>query len=138
MKINKNRDFCPYSRTLNIFGDRWSFLIIRDMIFAGKNTYGDFLKSPEGIATNILASRLAMLEENDIIQKSEHPDSKAKALYTLTRKGMDLLPIMAEIYLWGEKHYPVPDEMKAEMDIFKTDKEAAIEKIYRRIEKNGK
>jgi len=68
-------------------------------MFMGKNTYGDFLKSPEGIATNILAARLTRLEENDIIEKSEHPDSRAKVLYTLTHKGIGLLPMMVEWFL---------------------------------------
>jgi Predicted transcriptional regulators len=131
----KDRDFCPYSRTMNIFGDKWSLLIIRDMMFAGKNTYGDFLKSPEGIATNILASKLALLEENGIIEKSEHPDSKAKVLYTLTQKGLDMMPVMAEIYIWSEKYYPIPDEIKVRVGMFKEDKEAAIKMFTDKIMK---
>ena len=88
-----------------------------------KCTYGDFLKSPEGIATNILASRLLVLEENKIIEKLEHPDSKAKVLYKLTRKGIDLLPIMIEINLWAEKYFPtIPEDRKAMLKEVKKDK----------------
>jgi len=104
-------------------------------MFAGKNTYGDFLKSPEGIATNILASKLALLEENGIIEKSEHPDSKAKVLYTLTQKGLDMMPVMAEIYIWSEKYYPIPDEIKVRVGMFKEDKEAAIKMFTDKIMK---
>ena len=75
-------------------------------MFAKECTYGDFLKSPEGIATNILAARLQILEENKLIEKLAHPDSKAKVLYKLTQKGIDLLPIMIEIHLWAEKYFP--------------------------------
>ncbi len=89
-------------------------------------TYGDLLKAPEHIATNILASRLQGLEENKIIEKLEHPESKAKVLYRLTRKGVDLLPIMLEINLWAEKYFPVPDDRKALLKEVKKDKTGFI------------
>ena len=69
----KKRSECPISCSLDVFGDKWSLLIIRDMMFYNKSTYGDFLKSGEGIATNILASRLQSLEEHKLIEKLEHP-----------------------------------------------------------------
>ena len=112
-KSNKRSD-CPVSCSLDIWGDKWSLLIIRDLMFAKECTYGDFLKSAEGIATNILAARLLALEENKLIEKLAHPDSKAKVLYKLTRKGIDLLPIMIEINLWAEKHFSsIPEDRKA-------------------------
>ena len=86
-KSNKRSD-CPVSYSLDVFGDKWSLLIIRDMLFSQKCTYGDFLKSDEKIATNILAARLQSLEENNIIEKLAHPESKAKVLYKLTDKGI--------------------------------------------------
>ncbi|BBE20483.1 transcriptional regulator, HxlR family [Aquipluma nitroreducens] len=95
-------------------------------MFSKKCTYGDFLKSGEKIATNILASRLQTLEENGIITKSGHPDSKAKVLYKLTQKGIDLLPLMIEINLWAEKYYTIPAERKAMLIEVKKDKEAFI------------
>lgn len=88
-----------------------------------KCTYGDFLKSPEGIATNILASRLQTLEENGIIEKSDHPDSKAKVLYRITDKGIDLLPVMLEIQLWADKYSTVPNDIKMQIKEAKKDKE---------------
>ena len=95
-------------------------------MFAKQCTYGDFLKSEEKIATNILASRLHSLEENGIISKSEHPDSKAKVLYRLTQKGIDLLPIMVEINLWADKYYDLPASRKEELKEVKKDKEKYI------------
>lgn len=95
------------------------------MIFMGKSTYGDFLKSPEKIATNILATRLQQLEENGLIEKTEHPDSKAKNLYRLTPKGIALVPVFAEIFLWAEKYESAPEGMNEKMCAFREDKEAA-------------
>jgi DNA-binding HxlR family transcriptional regulator len=101
------RSECPISTALDIFGDKWSLLIIRDMMFKGKNTYGDFANSEEKIATNILADRLSLLECGGIVSKHEHPDSKAKVLYKLTTKGIDLIPVLTEIILWSEKYHDV-------------------------------
>jgi len=95
-------------------------------MFAKECTYGDFLKAGEGIATNILASRLEALEENKIIERLDHPDSKAKVLYKLTRKGVDLLPVMIEINLWAEKYFPVPDDRKVLLKQVKKDKSGFI------------
>ena len=111
----KKRSDCPISCSLDIFGDKWSLLIIRDLMFHNKNTYGDFLKSAEGIATNILASRLQGLTENGIIEKLEHPTSKAKNLYRLTEKGIDLMPIIVEVYLWSDKYLTIPEEIKRQI-----------------------
>ena len=126
MKDMKKRSECPISSSLDIWGDKWSLLIVRDLMFSKECTYGDFLKSEEKIATNILASRLQMLEENDIITKQEHPQSKAKVLYKLTQKGIDLLPLMIEINLWADKYFTLPAERKAMLNEVKKDKEAFI------------
>jgi DNA-binding HxlR family transcriptional regulator len=93
---------------------------------ANECTYGDFLKSPEKIATNILAARLQNLEENKLIEKLEHPDSKAKVLYKLTRKGIDLVPVMIEISLWAEKYFSIPEDRKAMLKVVKKDKAGFI------------
>jgi DNA-binding HxlR family transcriptional regulator len=89
---------------VEIFGDRWSLLIIRDIVFVGKKTYGEFLKSEEGIATNVLASRLAFLEEQGILSKAPSPDDGRRDFYTLTEKGLDLIPIVLDIILWSAKY----------------------------------
>src|SRR5580704_16754589 len=98
------RSHCAVNYGVELFGDRWSLLIIRDIVFAGKKTYGEFLKSEEGIATNILAARLAFFEEQGILSKTPSPDDKRKDFYTLTEKGLDLIPIALNIVLWSAKH----------------------------------
>jgi len=136
MKDTKKRSDCPVSCSLDIWGDKWSLLIVRDLIFAKQCTYGDFMKSDEKIATNILASRLQTLEANGIISKSDHPDSKAKVLYKLTQKGIDLLPLMIEINLWAEKYYDVPADRKVMLKEVKKDKQKFIETAIKDLKKN--
>ncbi len=133
METNKKRSDCPLSCSLDIFGDKWSLLIIRDLMFRNKSTYNDFLKSAEGIATNILASRLKGLEENGLIEKSVHPESKAKILYKLTTKGIDLLPVIVEIYIWSEKYLVIPADIKATIKEAKKDKEKFVKQIRKAL-----
>ena len=130
----KKRSDCPISCSLDIWGDKWSLLIIRDLMFAKQCTYSDFLKAPEGIATNILAARLQVLEENKMIEKLDHPDSKAKVLYRLTRKGIDLLPIILEINLWAEKYWSIPAERKAMLKEIKKDRAGYIKRMTKDLQ----
>ncbi|MCB1179492.1 MAG: helix-turn-helix transcriptional regulator [Leptospiraceae bacterium] len=136
MKDIKKRSTCPISSSLDIIGDKWSLLIIRDLMFESQCTYGDFLKSDEKIATNILASRLHSLEEAGIISKSEHPDSKAKVLYKLTSKGIDLLPIIIEISIWGGKYFNLENKHKVFQRIIKKDKEKFLKNAMMKLKKN--
>lgn len=138
METVKKRSECPLSCSLDIFGDKWSLLIIRDLMFNKKSTYGDFLKSAEGIATNILSSRLQSLEENKLIEKLEHPDSKAKILYRLTQKGIDLLPILVEVYLWAEKYFTIPNDIKATIKEAKKDKDGFVKSMTKELKKQIK
>lgn len=133
MKTSKKRSECPLSCSLDIFGDKWSLLIIRDLMFGNKCTYNDFLKSAEGIATNILATRLKGLEENGIIEKSAHPDSKAKFLYRLTTKGIDLLPIIMEVYIWSDKYLTIPADIKATIKEAKKDKDKFVKQVAKEL-----
>jgi|SRR5579872_3289747 len=100
------RSHCPVNYGLEIFGDKWSLLIVRDIVFVGKKTYGEFLKSEEGVATNVLASRLAFLEEQGILSKAPNPADKRQDFYSLTEKGLDLIPILLGIVAWSVKHDP--------------------------------
>ncbi|MBM7419671.1 MULTISPECIES: winged helix-turn-helix transcriptional regulator [Chryseobacterium] len=127
MSSSKKRSDCPISSSLDVWGDKWSLLIVRDLMFGKQCTYGEFLKSDEKIATNILASRLLMLEENGIISKQNHPDSKAKVLYKLTEKGINLLPLLIEINLWAEKYSEIPESQKVILNAVKKDKAGFIE-----------
>ncbi|MBL7810558.1 MAG: helix-turn-helix transcriptional regulator [Saprospiraceae bacterium] len=133
MKVTGKRSDCPIGCSLDVWGDKWTLLIIRDLMEANGRTYGDFLKSPERIATNILASRLQALEENQLVVKLEHPDSKAKVLYKLTQKGIDLLPIMVEINLWAEKYFTIPEDRKAMLEEVKKDKDGFIKKMTKHL-----
>ncbi|HMR90383.1 MAG TPA: helix-turn-helix domain-containing protein [Saprospiraceae bacterium] len=133
MRTLTKRSECPLSSSLDIFGDKWSLLIIRDMMFFNKSTYGEFLKSAEGVATNILATRLQNLEENKLIVKLEHPDSKAKVLYKLTQKAIDLLPIIVEIHLWAEKYFDIPSDIKAMIKETKKDKQEFIKAMTKQL-----
>jgi DNA-binding HxlR family transcriptional regulator len=126
----KYRSDCPISTALDIFGDKWSLLVIRDLMFKGKNCYGDFLNSEEKIATNILADRLSLLECSGIISKHKHPDSRAKVLYKLTDKGIDLIPVLVEIIEWSEKHHTVHPVAKEFVAQLKKDKSAVIRMLY--------
>ena len=95
---------CPIHFAAGILGDRWTLLIIRDLMFKGKKYYGELLNSEERIATNILADRLTLLEERGIIQKKQDDKHKSKLVYSLTPKGLDLLPVLTEIILWSAKY----------------------------------
>lgn len=105
--MNQNR--CPIAFALDIFGDKWSLLILRDIIFKEKNYYGEFLNSDEKISTNILAHRLSKLESEGILLKTQDPNNLSKFIYKLTQKGKDLLPILLEMIEWSVKYNHQPD-----------------------------
>ena len=102
--MDKIRSDCPISCSLEVFGDRWSLLIIRDIMLRGKMSFSEFLESEEKIATNILSNRLTVLEAEHILAKKVSPENRSKFIYSLTEKGVDLLPIVIEIMDWGAKY----------------------------------
>jgi DNA-binding HxlR family transcriptional regulator len=99
------RSVCPITNTLDILGDKWTLLVVRDM-FVGKKTYGEFLASPEGIPTNILAERLKRLEQHGIIDKTPYQQSPVRYAYQLTSKGQQLSPVINAIIEWGLDNIP--------------------------------
>ena len=101
-KPDAYRSGCPLASALDILGDRWSLLVVRGL-FVGNTRYGDFLKDPEGVATNILASRLKALEADGVIERVAE-DGGQGARYRLTRKGADLLPALQALVRWGLVH----------------------------------
>ena len=114
------RSVCPISNTLDILGDKWTLLVVRDM-FVGKKTFGEFLDSPEGIPTNILADRLKRLEQHDIIDKTPYQQSPVRYAYQLTSKGEQLNDVMKAIIKWGLDNIPgtkatMMDKSKQEME----------------------
>jgi DNA-binding HxlR family transcriptional regulator len=101
---SKPRSGCPVSVSLEVFGDRWSLLIIRDLMVRGFHTFTEFHESGEGIASNILAERLERLAAADIIEAEPEKSDGRKVNYRLTEKGIDLAPVMLELLVWGAKH----------------------------------
>jgi DNA-binding HxlR family transcriptional regulator len=98
------RSDCPLSVALDMFGDRWSLLIIRDLMFKDRHEFRDFLGAEESIATNVLADRLQRLEGCGIIAKTPHPVDARKAEYRLTKRGLDLAPVLIEMMIWAAMH----------------------------------
>jgi DNA-binding HxlR family transcriptional regulator len=98
------RSECVISNVLELFGDKWTFLVIRDMFLFNKHEFKEFLNSPERIATNVLTDRLKRLLAAEVIGELPHPDHGSRKLYYLTEKGKDLFPILAEMAKWGSKH----------------------------------
>jgi DNA-binding HxlR family transcriptional regulator len=101
MRRTRRRSDCPINFALQTFGDPWSLLVIRDLMFTERRTYTDFLRAEEGVATNILAARLEHLQQVGLIRKQ---GMGRGATYALTRKGLDLLPAMLELVAWSAKH----------------------------------
>ncbi|MCF6254981.1 MAG: helix-turn-helix transcriptional regulator [Gammaproteobacteria bacterium] len=106
MKRNtkKYRSHCPINFAQETFGDKWSLLIIRDLMFKGKKYYGEFLNSDEKISTNILADRLEKLEVDGLLTKARDKENNSKNIYALTQKGVDLLPMLLEMIAWSAKY----------------------------------
>jgi DNA-binding HxlR family transcriptional regulator len=99
------RSACPVACSLDLLGDRWSLLIIRDL-FRGLTRYGEFLASPEGIPTNILADRLKRLEEGGLIHSEPYQQNPPRHAYTLTPKGAELKPVLGALAMWAMRHLP--------------------------------
>ena len=110
VSASEPRSYCPINLSLEIFGDTWTLLVLRDMMFAGKRHFRELLQSDEHIASNILADRLARLVEHGLLTKHEDPTHKQKAIYSLTEKAIALLPIVVQIGAWGSRW--VPDAKK--------------------------
>jgi DNA-binding HxlR family transcriptional regulator len=132
--MEKVRSDCPISCSLDVFGDKWSLLIIRDIMLRGKLSYSEFLTSEEKIATNILANRLSVLEAEGILLKQVSPANKSKFIYSLTEKGIDLLPIIIEIMDWGAKYNANCPRRELGKKI-KKDKAGAIKAYHEKLKK---
>ncbi len=126
-KVNtKKRSFCPINFALEEFGDIWSLLIVRDILFFGKTTYGEFLSSREKISTNILADRLSQLVGRGILAKTPDRSDKRKDRYQLTQKGLDLYPVMLQMILWSAKYDPNTPVSSSYASFMKSGNEDAV------------
>ena len=131
---HQRRSDCPINFALETFGDPWSLLIIRDIVYFGKKTYGEFLASEEGIAPNILALRLAHLEQQGLLVKKLYEKDKRKEEYVLTEKGLDLIPILVEMATWSIKHNPQTTAPAAWMALMKIEREKMIQLIRETVQ----
>lgn len=122
------RSGCPINVLLEMVGDTWSLLIVRDMMFFGRTTYNEFLNAGEGIATNILSDRLQRLECAGIVEKRRNPADARKFIYRLTAKGFDLAPMLVEMILWSAQHEETaaPPEI---IELMKADREGFIAEL---------
>ena len=128
---------CPIRFVMGVFGDRWSLLIIRDMMFRGHTRFQDFLKAGEGISTNILSDRLSRLEAQEIITRQRDPTNGRQVLYELTDKGKDLLPVMLSAISWAEEHDPETNVSHEFAERIRADISAVRDEMLDAMEKPG-
>ncbi len=126
LTLDELRSSCPINFALELLGDKWTLLIIRDLIFKGKSSFLEFRKSDEKIATNILTDRLRKLERHGFIKKSVSPQNKSKFEYSLQPIGQDLLPVLLELFAWGAKHNPDLDFPEGFLEHFENNKEQML------------
>lgn len=127
------RSDCPVSLALDAIGDKWSLLILRDLVFKGKSRYREFLDSAEGISTNILAERLVRLERLGLISKSDDPDDKRQFRYFPTRKALDLLPVIIAMARWSAKYYSRTVAQNQFVKRMKADEDGLVKHILSRF-----
>jgi DNA-binding HxlR family transcriptional regulator len=109
---NTRRSGCPINLTVEMVGDRWSLIVIRDVMFGNRRHYADLMRlSEEGIASNILADRLAHLVRAGLLSRTKDPTHKQKAIYSLTEASIQMVPLLAHLGAWGRRHTPVSREL---------------------------
>jgi DNA-binding HxlR family transcriptional regulator len=131
----ERRSGCPLNASVEMLGDRWSLLIIRDMMLRGTKSYKEFLACDEGIATNILADRLRRLLAYGIISTKPDPLDGRKVIYSLTPKGIDLAPVLTEMVLWASAHEDTGNQ--ALVRLMQKDKKQFLAAIRQRWEENS-
>ena len=113
-----SRSGCPINLTLEQLGDRWSLIVIRDLMFGNRRTYGDLLaQSEEGIASNILADRLKRLVAAGLLTRRPDPQHRQKGIYSLTEPAIQLLPLLAQMAAWGRRHMPASHELSVRAEL---------------------
>jgi DNA-binding HxlR family transcriptional regulator len=127
---HRRRSGCPLNASVEMLGDRWSLLIIRDMMLLGYRSFKQFLNSHERIATNILADRLKRLENYGIVHSAPDPADGRKQIYSLTQKGLDLAPVLTEMVLWAAAHEDTGNQ--ALVRIIRKDKQHFLEGVRKR------
>jgi DNA-binding HxlR family transcriptional regulator len=121
---------CPIDYALDLFGDRWTLLVIRDLLFVGKRHFKELMESPERIASNILTARLKKLEAHGLIERHLDPDNRKQVIYTLTDKGRDLAPVLVELVRWSGRHDPNSPVPKSVVEHFSRDSERLLAELH--------
>ena len=138
MKHVKPRSNCPINFTVEMIGDTWSLLILRDIIYFGRKTYNEFLASDEGIARNILAERLVTLQAKGLLTKRPHPRDKRKEIYELTEDGMDLVPLLLDLAEWGAHRAANQDDLPQEwLQVVRERRSELIPRIQETVRRGG-
>ena len=130
---SKQKSGCPINLSLELLGDRWTLLIIRDLVFAGKRHFREFLLSDEGISSRTLAERLQTLQDEGILTRSEDPTHGLKAIYRLTEAGIDLLPVLATLGAWGSRHRKADSDLAGIAEELSAGGEAALEAMKTKL-----
>lgn len=133
MNTIEARSECVICNVLEVFGDKWTFLVIRDLFLFNKHEFKEFLSSPEAIATNVLTDRLKRLLAYEVIAEIRHPENRSRKLYYLTEKGKDLFPILAEMARWGAKYFPDLPAMQPLYERLRNEPGAIRKEIFARI-----
>jgi len=129
----KEKSSCPINLSLEVFGDRWTLLIIRDMMFAGKKHFREFLQSDEGVSSRTLADRLQTLQNERIVTRHDDPSHKLKAVYRLTQAGIDVLPVLVGLGAWGNQYRTADPELGAVAEELATGGPEAIARMKREL-----
>ncbi|TIT76857.1 MAG: helix-turn-helix transcriptional regulator [Mesorhizobium sp.] len=129
----RERSGCPISLSLEVIGDRWTLLIIRDLAFAGKKHFREFLQSDEGISSRTLAERLQTLQDEGILTRSDDPSHGLKAIYRLTEAGIDLLPVLATLGAWGSRYRKADDDLARIADRLAAGGDPAIKRMKEKL-----
>ena len=133
----EHRSDCPISIALELVGDPWSLLVVRDAVYNGPRTFNDFLNAGEGVATNVLADRLQRLEAFDILSKHRDARDRRRFVYRLTAKGIDLAPVLVELALWSARHEKTAAPA-ATLRKMRENRERYVEGLRRAWEKSGR
>jgi DNA-binding HxlR family transcriptional regulator len=132
-KNDAPRSYCPISLSLEIFGDTWTLLILRDMMFGGKRHFREMLHSDEGISSNILADRLKVLLDQGLITKADDPTHKQKGIYSLTDKGIALLPVLVQIGMWGRRYLSAFGNADPQLKAFQRTLQRGGPRLWKRL-----
>jgi DNA-binding HxlR family transcriptional regulator len=131
---NSSRTGCPISFALGIFGDRWSLLVLRDLVLKGKRRFTELLAAEEGIATNILSDRLRRLEDQGLIVREPDAHDRRRFIYRPTPMAVDLVPMLVEVVVWGARNDPGTAVPESFIRLFEEDRDALIESIRESVE----